>query len=86
MPSPAKPLNKRLLPAPSDEEPTVVEMENEPPFIGAGETAGSDFYLCCNCGRTLFRRFKPDWRAIKLAFRCRCGQTNVFEQYGQGAE
>lgn len=64
----------------------TVEMENEPPFIGSGETAGEHFYLCYGCGRTLFRRFKPDWRALGLAFRCRCGQANVFEKYGQWAE
>jgi hypothetical protein len=81
MPITSEPLNKRLLPAPTDEEPIVANLKGEA-IVGTGETAGEHFYLCYGCGRTLFRRFKPDQTYCKgTAFRCRCGQTNVFEEY-----
>jgi len=81
MPITKEPLNQTLRPFAGTDKTKMVLLKGEPAFIGQGETAGEHFYLCSGCGRTLFRKFTPDGPALATAFQCRCGQTNIFEQY-----
>jgi hypothetical protein len=80
-----EPPNIRLQPATLGNEGAVVHLAGLPVTVGANETAGRHYYLCCGCGRTLFRRYKPNREALAHTFRCRCGETNAFAKEAAAA-
>ena len=73
-------MNRVLLPGPDNAE-CIVELANQAVFVGEDQfdTVGEHSYLCCGCARLLFRRFQPTSELRALAWRCRCGQINIFE-------
>ena len=74
------PLNRVLLPGPENAQ-SIVELADQAVFVGEDQfdTVGERNYLCCGCAKMLFRRFHPTKELRALAWRCECGQTNIFE-------
>ena len=74
------PASRFLLPGGEDAQ-YVADLSNQAVFVGDDQygTTGEHNYLCCGCTRVLFRRFRPTAEQRALAWRCKCGQVNIFE-------
>ena len=71
--------SRMMLPGTKDAA-RIVELAGQPEIFGSPKngTVGANDHLCCGCTRHLFVRFRPTEKLRQAAWRCDCGQVNVF--------